>query len=263
MSADHYIRAAESLIVFVDEEVRPPLSGERSLNWVQLAVITYFYRSSDTYEGVLFLCREGLGVQAAMLDRSLIEDVIDAHWVTVEGDLAMERMREYARWHAHDRIRASGRHPTYFDEKPKTTWDPMSDEETRDYVKVLRGGGGSWTGVKTGKRIETIEDLWRSDTSRAELRFFADWVQGQNTGFLHSGPLGLAAITERHGDGWRMRPRESGFFVRQAIHAAIWAYSQIITLLLDELGLPGKERFESEVFLASQEAFSQGESDGG
>jgi len=190
-----------------------------------------------------------------MLDRSLIEDVIDAHWITVESDLAKKRMGDYSRWYAHDRVKASQLHPSYFEEALETSWEPMTQEETKAFLGTMRQGGGSWTGVKTGKRIEAIEHLWTNEASRAECRFFADWVQAQNTGVLHSGPVGLAAMTERHGEGWRMRSRDEGFFVRQALHAAIWGYSQIITLLIDELKLPGKDRFEAEVYPSAQLVF--------
>jgi hypothetical protein len=258
VDTDRYLGGAETLIAFVDEKVRPPLAEEKQLSWVQLAVISYFYRSSDTYEGVLFLAREGLGVQGAMLDRSLIEDVIDAHWVTIEGDLAMERMRDYTRWQVHDRIEMSKRHPDFFDETPTTDWEPMTPEETKKFRGRMHKGGGSWTGVKTAKRVEAIEKLWASDYHQAELRFFAEWVQGQNSALLHSGPQALAVMTEQHGEGWRMRQRESSFYVRQALHAAMWAYSQMVTLLLDELELRGKAEFENDVYPAAIQALASG-----
>jgi hypothetical protein len=40
-------------------------------------------RSSRTYEGICILLRAGLAVQAAMLTRSLFEDVIVAHWMAL------------------------------------------------------------------------------------------------------------------------------------------------------------------------------------
>jgi hypothetical protein len=43
-------------------------------------------RSSRTYEGICMLLRAGLAVQAAMLTRSLFEDVIVAHWMAINQD---------------------------------------------------------------------------------------------------------------------------------------------------------------------------------
>lgn len=43
-------------------------------------------RSARTYEGICTLLRAGLAVQAAMLTRSLFEDVVIAHWMALNQD---------------------------------------------------------------------------------------------------------------------------------------------------------------------------------
>ena len=97
--------------MFVDEDLDPHLKQSRNLTWEQTAVVTYFHRSRLTYEGVLSLCADGYGVPAAMLCRSLIEDAVDVHWLTLDPNLASRRMHEYLRWKAHD-MRARGEeHP--------------------------------------------------------------------------------------------------------------------------------------------------------
>jgi hypothetical protein len=68
--------------VLIDETGRAPIAGADFLLVVQAT------RASHTFESVISLCRIGRGVQAAMLNRSLLEDVLDVHWVAANRDSA-------------------------------------------------------------------------------------------------------------------------------------------------------------------------------
>jgi len=64
-------------------------------------LIVIFSRSFNTFCAAVELARMGFGQQAAMLNRSLFEDMIDGHWVTLEPELAVQRLEEH---HLHGRM---------------------------------------------------------------------------------------------------------------------------------------------------------------
>src|SRR4249920_380649 len=68
--------------VLIDETGRKPIGGADLILAVQAT------RASNTFESVILLCRNGRGVQAAMLNRSLFEDVLDVHWVAANPNVA-------------------------------------------------------------------------------------------------------------------------------------------------------------------------------
>jgi hypothetical protein len=64
----------------VDETGRTPIGGAKLLLAVQAT------RATHSFESVIALCRIGRGVQAAMINRSLLEDVLDVHWVAANPE---------------------------------------------------------------------------------------------------------------------------------------------------------------------------------
>ena len=65
----------------VDETGRTPIGGAKLLLAVQAT------RATHSFESVIALCRIGRGVQAAMINRSLLEDGrLDVHWVAANPE---------------------------------------------------------------------------------------------------------------------------------------------------------------------------------
>ena len=75
MTREKVIDTVESLLAFTDEAA---YQWEDSFSALIYATVS---RSSRTYQGVCILLRAALPVQAAMLTRTLFEDVIVAHWI--------------------------------------------------------------------------------------------------------------------------------------------------------------------------------------
>jgi hypothetical protein len=73
----------------VDETGRSPISGAKRLLAVQAA------RATHSFESVIALCRIGRGVQAAMINRSLLEDALDVHWVPGHDHRQALRPRQF------------------------------------------------------------------------------------------------------------------------------------------------------------------------
>jgi hypothetical protein len=75
LSRADLIEAMEKLLVFVSESTYQWENNYYALVYATMA------RSARTFEGICTLLRSCLPVQAAMLTRSLFEDVIVAHWL--------------------------------------------------------------------------------------------------------------------------------------------------------------------------------------
>ncbi len=75
-----------------------PLDPEKGAEMILAAI---FARSLNTYCAAIELTRIGFAEHAAMLNRSLFEDMVDAHWVSVKEELAVER---YEQHHEHGKM---------------------------------------------------------------------------------------------------------------------------------------------------------------
>ena len=84
----------------VGEAGRTPLQKAPMLLAAQAA------RATHIFEAVFALCRIGRGVPAAMLNRALLEEALDVHWVADNPDIAPQfadehdRLIRFAEWEA-------------------------------------------------------------------------------------------------------------------------------------------------------------------
>jgi len=128
-------------------------------------------RSARTFEGICSLLRSGLAVQAAMLCRSLFEDMVVGHWMFYNGkdpDWMVERFlrqREAIALHQ----RRLGRQTKAFmgppipmaKDAPKREQELQQEfgsEATRDWWNPGREGEGKGGDVKLRKLIGLLED---------------------------------------------------------------------------------------------------------
>jgi hypothetical protein len=66
-----------------------------------MLLVALFTRSYATFSADVELVRLGFGEQAAMLNRSLFEDMVEAHWIATYPDAAVELMGDH---HMHGRM---------------------------------------------------------------------------------------------------------------------------------------------------------------
>jgi hypothetical protein len=79
-------------------------TGKERLEGPRLLITTQATRAQHTFETVIATAGMGRGVQAAMLNRALLEDVLDIHWTAENPDDAPDRATE------HDRLIALAEH---------------------------------------------------------------------------------------------------------------------------------------------------------
>jgi Family of unknown function (DUF5677) len=130
-------------------------------------------RATKTFRAVLHLCILGHGEQATMLNRSLFEDVLTAHWVDRHPDEAVERLRKHERhtavlWKEH--LSGRGLELGALAQLP----DLINDE--REELQSLFGAHGqnAWTGLNTYELLQDVEASWGDERERELLRHMYD-----------------------------------------------------------------------------------------
>jgi hypothetical protein len=198
-------------------------------------------RSATTFWGVVELCRLRFGEQALMLTRSLFEDMVDAHWVTVDPSTSQARYSEHLEHGQMIMSEALAKHPRLFEVDAIPEFDP-----TRR--KALDGvfgefGQKSWTGIAIHKRVELIEHLWTDEVAREQLHFCRRVVHRMNNQRLHASGEALNRTLRRASQTeavFRLGPDGEG--IAQALFGAWWTFVQILTLVLDHFEFPPDTR---------------------
>lgn len=238
------LRACEALLAFVLDLLQPwrGRALDRSHDGLMSAV---FARSTNTYWAALELARIGFGEQAAMLNRSIFEDMVDLHWISENPDPAIERYEQ----HLHhgqmvlaDALRA---HPDFM---PAEDLPEYERNERRPLDRLFGPfGHKSWTGVNLHDRVAAVEHLWGDDQARRQLRFFRDIVHRENNQLLHVSAHALNQMVRRSG------PEEGGIafklgpgdeYLARALLGAFWIYSQSVGLILEHFEFAEREAFD-------------------
>jgi hypothetical protein len=141
------IAAAEDLL---DEGARMvDETGRESVGGARLLLVVQATRATHIFESVIALCRIGRGVPASMLNRALLEDALDVHWVAANPEIAPIRADE------HKRLIELGERA--MEQRFGRATEPLTAEE-QDELKSLRQSyrdfRASWTLASEPHRIE-------------------------------------------------------------------------------------------------------------
>jgi len=197
-------------------------------------------RSLNTYWSATELARMGFGPQAVMLNRSLFEDMIDAHWITVEPTLAVQRIDEHqlhGRMLLADAVRAEG-----LPEAELVTFDPAE----RSSLDGIFGeyGDRSWTGLGVHSRVMAVEHLWEPEEGgRPLLHFYRRFVQRESNQILHLSAFSMTGqVRERTATELTVALGPSADeYVGKALVASFYCFGQLISLVRDTFGFGDAE----------------------
>jgi Family of unknown function (DUF5677) len=239
--AVHAIRiaACDSLLTYAIETAQSSGKANQDYGDAQFLVLSLFCRSTRTYEAIVrALAKRAFAEQIAMLNRSLFEDMVDAHWVHLNRQDALDRLVEHDRWSRHLRANVQREFADYFDGRKPPKQD-LSDEE----IAELRGhfgskGGKSWTGVEFADRYKAILDYWEDDEQRRYMRWFNAWIHKLNNEIVHPSAFSLARLaapqpTEE--GGWEFRFGSTKEWLGQALSCAFWTYERTFDLVVSEI----------------------------
>ena len=207
-------------------------------------LVAIFSRALSTYSGAVELARMGYGPQAAMLNRSLFEDMIDAHWVTVEPELSarlVEDHHQHTRMLNSDLLRDLKLAPE--DEIPTFT------SGQRKLLTDLFGkhGGQSWTRLSIYERARAVEHLWRDEEGgREALHFYRRAGHAEANRILHlSAHSMLMQIRSRSADELVLSSGPSNYYVRRALLGGFYVFGQLVSLIRDTFEFGGEDQWRN------------------
>jgi hypothetical protein len=188
------IGTCRAVLEWVFENIEGWTAG-KSKDGADLILVSIFARSARTYEAIVrCLGERGFGEQGLMLNRSLFEDMIDARWVSLNRDLAVQRLHQHDLYSRLLRADAQRKYADWFDgRKPPAI--KVSNEERKE-LRVLFGksGSGSWTGVHSlDDRVDSVKACWGPEGQKA-LLFWHDWVQKLMNEVLHPSAFSLGRL---------------------------------------------------------------------
>jgi hypothetical protein len=251
------VEACEELRAYLYDDLGPK-AGALDTNEAHWGIVLALLASaSTTYEAAVRLARDGFGHQAAMLNRSLFEAMVDSYWVAKQPELAIERMRDHTKYNARLTARTSAKYPAQFGDLPVPP--PLSEEEDKRLRKLYRGGSLSWTGLSLYDRVTDISGRWPAGKAREHLFFFVDIANSINNYMLHSTPWGMTraarpVTTSAGGKAVRFHVGASDAFCSEALFGSFWTASSLARLMLEECSLD-VEAFEDGLYQRGIRAF--------
>lgn len=226
------IDASDSLLTYVVGLLNPwggrPLGEDES----DTIIVSIFSRSVATFGAVVELSRVGFSDQMAMLNRSLFEDLVDAHWVSVEPDLAFQRLAQHDRHNKMLLADAARQHGQLIDDELLPTFTI----EERNELDLIFGrfGDKSWTGLGLYSKVQAIEHLWEDAASRDLLHFVRRFIHRENNLTLHVSAFSMGRQITGGDDesvSLSLGPRMEG--AGRSLLAGFWMVGQTVSLILD------------------------------
>lgn len=186
-----------------------------------------------------------------MLNRSLFEDMVDAHWIATDPDTAESRFVDH---HEHGRMLLADVVPLF-----PTIWPdvpvPEFDSSERSRLDDLFGPHGHrpWSKISLRKRVEIIEDQWSTEHDREGLRFMLKVAHRENNQTLHVSAQSLNAVVAPDESGrpaFRIGPRPD--MVNVALFGSFWTFTQTVTAIIDRFEFPMTQEERVGMFSADE-----------
>lgn len=254
--ADAYgsqLASCELLLALAHNEMAT-WSGRAVKRGADRIILAEVARATKTFDAVARLCRLGFGEQAAMLNRSLFEAMVVAHWTSDNRREAVGlfvRHHEYTSVLWYETFDALG----WLDDEDVTA-RPTIGPKKRAELKKLFGKYGTepWTKRSLPAMLREIEHLW-DQAGQTQLWAMHDVPHRHNNQMLHSTATAVsAAHLGTTSTELRLTIGPSNLLVERALLSAYWSYGQVFGLLIDVFCLRDRTSFE-KAFDAGMRAF--------
>lgn len=187
-------------------------------------------RSHRTYRVGIKLCKLGYGQQATMLNRTLFEDMVVAHWASLNPGEAATRIAEY------DELAAAVQSETF--EKhgiPVGDGTPALSKERRRTLEQKYGKTPrSWTGKSVPMMVSEIARLWATEYDRRLLVQMHDFAYRTSNILLHHSSQSLSQGIRYSDEMVVFEVGPSERLIESALGVAFWVYGQTLSLVLDD-----------------------------
>lgn len=227
--ADYFAACEETAQFFRDHRMVDPRATPEwlAVNWTTA-------RSYRTYLVVVHLCKCGYGLQAAMLNRTLFEDMISAHWAIKHPKAAATRMAEHDAYTATLRAEDYEKHGM---NRPRGENLPTYTKKQRERLdRHYRRGASGWTGKSVPAMVRDVETMWEA-ADRRLLHQMHDIAHRANNTLLHHSATSVSQSVTVSGDDdehtvvFNVGPTRD--FIRPALGFALWTFPNTFSLLLN------------------------------
>ena len=176
-------------------------TGREQLGGVQFLMVAQATRAQHTFETVIEAARMGRGVQAAMLNRGLLDDVLDIHWTAEHPEAAPARADQ------HDRLIALAEHEA--EDKFGRVERSLTGEEQSEFSELINlyGGHGrafkaSWHRAAFSDCFGLVQKRWKNEPEAADfLDYIYEVIQRRNNLLLHGSPTAYRQVVTQRSNG--------------------------------------------------------------
>jgi hypothetical protein len=238
--------AMESLLGFARRN-RP--TGPPSHDPAGWLIMATYARGTKTAQASFRLACLGYGAQAGMLNRSLFEDMIVAHWIRANPEEAPEQFERH--WKHNLRL-FKEQYEKYGREEEVAAW-PDLDEEERAALRA-EFGYGHWTKKGLRALVEAVEHEWEGEqTDRRMLWQTFDIAHRFNNLILHHSFYGLNLAADKvTASSVRWDVGHSTQHVHGALQVAWFSYVHLLDLVVPD---SAKQEFR-KLFIEHLPAFT-------
>ena len=233
------IAASQRLLDFA-RDLLIPWPGRKIDGGADLVVAAEIARSVKTARASLVLSRAGFGQQATMLNRSLFEGMLVAHWVHLNPEAAEERFANHEKY-----MRLRWRDTFLKYEYEGADAIELIEGADRDELVGTFGEWGDkpWTGLSAYRLVQAVRGEW--DDGGATLVEHFDVAQQHANMTLHSSAWSLNGMVTGHdADGVSFELGPSNENVIQAIYMSYWCLLNMLRLLMRRFEIADAEFLE-------------------
>jgi hypothetical protein len=225
------LAACGELLEFAIGEVQA-WSGRPVKRGADRIIVFEAARATKTFDAVIRLAALGFGEQAVMLNRSLFEGMVVAHWVSENRREAVGLFTRHARFGAvlwRETLDALG----WLDEADRKRARSVGPKRWKEFESLFgQYGTNHWTRRSVPKLLKEIEYQW-DEEGRGHLWAMHDVANRHSNQVLHSTPFAAGATTTAQTkDALHLTIGASNQFVPQALLFGYWTYGQLFSLLI-------------------------------
>lgn len=206
-------------------------------------VVAIWSRSLKTFMAVVHLCEGGFGEQAAMLNRSLFEDLADLAWARAHPEDAVRNFDEHERFDMLHSLDTARKHPRFGD-LPALSPDGEAElAHLRKRFDPKRGGG--WTRLSLYQRLKQSERIWTDEADRDTVWAWYEIAHYRHNTYLHTTPWALSQTFKGVQDDTTavFRAGPSDEMVAASLYAGAWTIVASSNLVLNHFHTPDVEQF--------------------
>jgi hypothetical protein len=209
-------------------------------------------RSHRTFKVVVKLCKLGYAEQATMLNRSLFEDMVIAHWAHLNPENSGERITEHDELAATMNAEVFEKHGVPLPEghRPK-----LSGERRRLLRKKFGARSRPWTGKWMHEMVEDIKGMWGSEFDQRLLEQLHAFGYRTSTTLLHHSAHSISQGVRYSNEQVVFDVGPSERLVEGTLGIAFWTYGQTLSLVLEGESLATLEALSqkhSRLYIASR-----------